>query len=142
MSVKPAREATFPLSFRIPGWCKNPELSVNGSARQGRARRQGIRARRAALEAGRRGAAAVPDVGERDRRAATTTPQGAPYASVSYGPLLFALPIPDTQGPNTPDPAAKWNYALDVQGEKLGGRHRRGASGRCPPNGTGRWHPR
>jgi hypothetical protein len=38
---------------------------------------------------------------------------------LSYGPLLFALPIPDTQGPNTPDPAARWNYALDVQGEKL-----------------------
>ena len=32
--------------------------------------------------------------------------QGAPYASVSYGPLLFALPIADTQGPNTPDPTA------------------------------------
>ena len=31
MSVNPARDATFPLSFRIPGWCKNPELSVNGS---------------------------------------------------------------------------------------------------------------
>jgi hypothetical protein len=46
--------------------------------------------------------------------------KGAPYASVCYGPLLFALPIADTQGPNTPDPAAKWNYALDVQGEKLG----------------------
>ena len=55
--------------------------------------------------------------------------QGAPYASVSYGPLLFALPIADTQGPNTPDPAAKWNYALDVQGEKLGARYRRGTSG-------------
>jgi len=41
--------------------------------------------------------------------------QGAPYASVSYGPLLFALPIRDTEGPNTPDPTAKWNYALDVQ---------------------------
>ena len=46
--------------------------------------------------------------------------QDAPYASVSYGPLLFALPIPDTKDPNTPDPAARWNYALDVQGDKLG----------------------
>ena len=32
VAVKPARDATFPLSFRIPGWCKNPELSVNESA--------------------------------------------------------------------------------------------------------------
>jgi len=37
---------------------------------------------------------------------------GAPYASVSYGPLAFALAIPDIEGPNTPDPAAKWKYAL------------------------------
>ena len=29
--------------------------------------------------------------------------QGVPYASVSYGPLLFALPIPDTTNANTPD---------------------------------------
>jgi hypothetical protein len=43
--------------------------------------------------------------------------QGAPFASVSYGPLLFALPIPDTKGPNTPDPNAKWKYALDGPGE-------------------------
>ena len=41
---------------------------------------------------------------------------GAPYASVSYGPLLFALPIPDVQGPNVPDPAAKWAYAFDAPG--------------------------
>jgi hypothetical protein len=32
--------------------------------------------------------------------------------------LLFALPVADTQGPNTPDPAAKWNYALDAQSER------------------------
>jgi len=44
----------------------------------------------------------------------------APYATVSYGPLLFALPIPDTKDANTPDLASKWNYALDVPGEKLG----------------------
>ena len=45
--------------------------------------------------------------------------QGAPYASISYGPLLFALPIPDTADPNTPDPAAKWRYALNVQAPGL-----------------------
>jgi len=45
--------------------------------------------------------------------------QEAPYAWISYGPLLFALPLPDTHDPNTPDPAATWNYALDVQGEQF-----------------------
>ena len=43
---------------------------------------------------------------------------GAPYASVSFGPLLFALPIADTKDANTPDPAAKWQFALDAQGDK------------------------
>jgi hypothetical protein len=33
---------------------------------------------------------------------------------------LFALPIPDTKDANTPDPAARWNYALDALGDKLG----------------------
>ena len=140
MSVKPAREATFPLSFRIPGWCKNPELSVNGSARQGRARRQGVRARRAALEAGRRGASAVPDVGERDRRGATTTRRARPTprspTARCCSPCRFRTP----QGPNTPDPAAKWKYALDVQGEAS--RTSPSSARRCRPNGTGRWHPR
>ena len=28
----------------------------------------------------------------------STSTRGVPYASVSYGPLLFALPIPDTAG--------------------------------------------
>jgi hypothetical protein len=44
---------------------------------------------------------------------------GAPYASVSYGPLLFALPLPEAGDPNTPVPAAQWNYALDPQAPGL-----------------------
>ncbi len=118
MSVKPAREATFPLSFRIPGWCKNPELSVNGCGVKTAADAKGfVRVERLWKPGDTlrlRFPMSVSVKTGRDDNA-----QGAPYASVSYGPLLFALPIPDIQGPNTPDPAARWNYALDVQGEKL-----------------------
>jgi hypothetical protein len=38
---------------------------------------------------------------------------------VSYGPLLFALPIPDTTDANTPDPSTRWQFALDVQKPSL-----------------------
>jgi hypothetical protein len=42
-----------------------------------------------------------------------------PYASVSYGPLLFALPIPD-KDPNTPVPDARWRFALDNDADRNG----------------------
>jgi hypothetical protein len=117
ISVKAAREATFPLSFRIPGWCRNPELTVNGAAvtampgatgfaRVERRWRPGDAIRlRLPMSAG--------VLTGRDKNA-----QDAPYAAVSYGPLLFALPIADVQGPNSPDPAAKWKYAVDVPAGK------------------------
>jgi hypothetical protein len=118
MSVKPAREATFPLSFRIPGWCKDPELSVNGAGIKTTPDMQGFVRIERLWKPGDvvrlRFPMSVSVKAGRDANA-----QGAPYASVSYGPLLFALPIPDTKDANTPDPAAKWNYALNAQGEKL-----------------------
>ncbi len=40
-------------------------------------------------------------------------PRRLPYASVLFGPLLFALPIPDVD-PNTPVRDARWQYALDT----------------------------
>jgi hypothetical protein len=40
-------------------------------------------------------------------------PRRLPYASVSCGPLLFSLPIPDTD-PNTPAKDGRWQYALDL----------------------------
>jgi hypothetical protein len=118
IDVKPEREATFPLSFRIPGWCQNPELSVNGAAVKAVADARGFvrveRLWRPGDAIHLRFPMTVSVKAGRDRNAAA-----APYATVSYGPLLFALPIPDTQGSNTPDPAAKWNYALDVQGKEF-----------------------
>ncbi|MHB1037103.1 MAG: beta-L-arabinofuranosidase domain-containing protein [Pirellulales bacterium] len=119
MSVKPEREATFPLSFRIPGWCKNPELSVNGSGVKIAPDANGFVRVERLWKPGDAVRLRFP-MTVRVETGRDNNAQGAPYASVSYGPLLFALPIADTQGPNVPDPAAKWSYALDAQGEKLG----------------------
>ena len=65
---------------------------------------------------------------------------GAPYATVFYGPLFFVLPIADTKDGNTPDPAAKWNYALDTPGEELGTGITVSSANPCPPGGIGRSH--
>jgi hypothetical protein len=133
--VQPGREAAFPLDFRIPGWCAAPTLGVNGSAvpverdprgfaRIHRTWRPGDTVRlhlpmTARLQTGRDAATGAPYDGVH-RATKVTIPEegdirGVPYASVSYGPLLFALPIPDTADANTPDPSARWQFALDVQ---------------------------
>lgn len=113
IAVKPARAAAFPLSFRIPGWCRNAEVQVNGSAVKAAADAKGFVRVERTWKAGdavrlRFPMSASMQTG-RDQNA-----KGAPYASVSYGPLLFALPIADTKDANTPDPAARWAYALDA----------------------------
>ena len=119
MSVNPAREAAFPLSFRIPGWCRNPELSVNGARVGAAPDAKGFVRLDRLWKPGDSVRLRFPmSVSVRTGR--DKNEDGAPYASVSYGPLLFSLPVPDTRGPNTPDPAARWNYALDMKGERLG----------------------
>jgi hypothetical protein len=135
ISVRPAREAVFPLDFRIPGWCANPTLNVNGSAAAMERNAKGfarikrnwkpgdtVRLRfpmKATVRVGRDDAPGGPYDGAH-RATRVTIPEenstrGVPYASVSHGPLLFALPIPDTVDANTPDPSARWKFALDVQ---------------------------
>jgi hypothetical protein len=135
ISVQPAREAAFPLDFRIPGWCRTPTLEVNGGAvavernakgfaRIHRSWKPGDTVRlhlpmTANVQAGRDAAQGAPYDGAH-RATRVTIPEehstrGVPYASVIYGPLLFALAIPDTTDANTPDPSARWKFALDVQ---------------------------
>ena len=135
ISVQPAREASFPLDLHIPGWCATPALSVNGAAvaverntrdfaRVHRSWKPGdtVRLRLPMTPSVQRGrdAASGPPYDGAHRATTVSIPEenslrGAPYASVSYGPLLFALPIPDTADANTPDPAARWKFALDVR---------------------------
>ena len=135
LSVEPARKTAFPLDLHIPAWCKAPTLSVNGSAvavqqnAKGFARitrkwKPGDKVRlrlpmNASMQRGRDAASGPPYDGAH-RVTPVTIPdeasvRGVPYAAVSYGPLLFALPIPDTTNANTPDPSARWRFALDVK---------------------------
>jgi uncharacterized protein len=112
VTVNPAREAAFPLSFRIPGWCRRPQCTVNGRALNAAPDARGFARIERRWKPGDVVRLRLPmtvkvEMG-RDRNA-----QDAPYAAVSYGPLLFALPIADTRDANTPDAAARWNYALD-----------------------------
>ena len=115
--VNPARPAAFPLSIRIPGWCATPELSVNGSPCKVAAGADGFARLQRLWKPGdiihlRFPMTARVKVGH-DNDAKDT-----PYATVSYGPLLFALGIPDTTDANTPDAAAPWNFALDAPGKE------------------------
>jgi hypothetical protein len=139
LSLQPARKARFPLDLRIPGWCKAPLLTVNNSVVQAKPNSKGfVRLMRtwkpgdsvrlrlpmtASVQRGRDAASGPPYDGAH-RATQVTIPEanslrGAPYASVSYGPLLFALPIPETTDANTPDPAARWQVALDIQEPSL-----------------------
>ena len=128
LSVQPARKTAFPLDLHIPGWCTAPTLSVNGSTvavkqnakgfvRLNRSWKPGdtVRLRlpmTASVQQGRDAASGPPYDGAHRVTPVTipeeTSIRGVPYASVSYGPLLFALPIPDTTDANTPDPSARW----------------------------------
>ncbi|RIK83724.1 MAG: hypothetical protein DCC67_05610 [Planctomycetota bacterium] len=139
ISVQMEREAAFPLELRIPGWCASPELNVNGSPAAVQRNPHGfVRVRRTwrggdvvrlrlpmvpHLDTGRDAARGAPYEGVNQAGPVTIphqdSTQGVPYAAVSYGPLLFALPIPDTTDANTPDPSARWNFALDAQAPDL-----------------------
>lgn len=135
LSVEPATGVAFPLELRIPGWCPTPRLSVNGSAipvvtnrkgfvRLSRTWKPGDRVRlqlpmTPRVEQGR-DVSSGPPYNPNQGTVPVTIPEpggsrGEPYASVAYGPLLFALAISDTTGPNTPDPSARWQFALDAQ---------------------------
>lgn len=120
VDVRPARESVFPLSFRIPGWCASAQIRVNGNEVTAIPDSKRLVRIERAWKAGDVVQLSFPMSAQvmtgRDRNA-----EGAPYASVSYGPLLFALPIADTKDANTPDPAASWRFALDVdkQGETV-----------------------
>ena len=135
LKVTPDRDVSFPLYARIPGWCRNPRITVNGLPITAQPDANGfVRIARtwAANDAVELQFPMAPQVTRgyetefptANRKYFGFEPDSVfqrrrlPYASVLYGPLLFSLPIPDTD-PNTPIPNAKWQYALDTDAKQL-----------------------
>lgn len=113
IAVNPAHEAEFPLSFRIPSWCENPEILLNGEVFKAAADARGFVRIARLWKPGDRIRLQFP-MTTLVKMGHDNNAEDTPYATVSYGPLLFALPIPDTTDANTPDDSAKWNYAFDA----------------------------
>ena len=155
MKVEPKQNVPFPLYLRIPGWCKQAEIRLNGARLPARPDDKGFVKIARTWSAGDtldvkfpmaprvlRGFETEFPAADRGyfsfEPAAVFKPRRLPYASVLYGPLLMSLPIPDVD-PNTPVKDARWQYALDVprcRGTESG--ESRGKETACPGIGVQR----
>ena len=137
LRVEPARKAAFPLYVRIPGWCRNGRITVNGSkapvVRDSKGfvkiartwtRTDVVELRFPMSPRIMRGYETEVPSANREYFSFRTPeyfqPRRLPYLSVLLGPLLFSLPIADVD-PNTPVADAKWQYALDTDAARPDG---------------------
>jgi len=128
MSLFPDKKTKFPLYLRIPGWCSNPHIQLNGEEVKyemdngfAKIERTWEKTDKIALifpmevqvlEGSETPYPRTPYF-ERSRMGAKLEKVSNPFQSVFYGPLLFALPIADIDA-NTQEEGAKWNYALAI----------------------------
>jgi uncharacterized protein len=136
VQVTPAKETSFPLYFRIPGWCHQPRLAVNGDVITSKPDEHGFVRIERTWKSGDTVTLKLPmsvriDRGYADEYSAANReyygylPKAVfekkrlPYESIYYGPLLFAMPIPDLN-PNEPKPDAHWQFALNNNPKKAG----------------------
>jgi len=128
LTVRPARGTRFPLYLRLPAWCRQPAVAVNGQSIPATADRKGFVKLARRWNAGDRVVLRLPmrvdlvqgretpypqDKYYQKRTLSKLTDVHNPFISVNYGPLLFALPIAD-DNPNEPRPNAAYNYALSA----------------------------
>lgn len=129
LTVRPAKEVAFPLYLRIPAWCRRPRIEVNGVpasiagppnrfvvlARKWRTNDKVLVSLPMDVDIARGRETPYPRIEYfAGRSIARQDSINSPWASVYYGPLLFALPIRD-ENPNQEAAAGvRYQYALDV----------------------------
>jgi hypothetical protein len=135
MTVRPEREARFPLHLRIPAWAELVEILVNGTPwRTNTPLRQFETITRAwnpgdvvqirfhmGVRVVKGYETPYPDIPyfKKSRAISQIREIHNPYASIFYGPLLFSFSITQ-QSPNQEEPGIKSNYALDIKSSRPG----------------------
>ena len=134
IAVKAGQAKRMPLYFRVPGWCDGMTVQVNGKEAKGAYYKHFFRIMRK-WEDGDKiiiGLPMKPTISEwedncypqtdyfikphwgRMHSYALDTLAGRKYECVSYGPLLYALPLYDIDE-NTVVPGQKSDYTLSIQ---------------------------
>ena len=105
MRVEPAKPLSFPLRLRIPEWCANPRIALNGARLDLTVGDDGFAVIDREWKTGDRVSLRFPMV-PRVETMRDFNDGGKPYASVLCGPLLFAKGIPEADE-NTPESGAQ-----------------------------------
>lgn len=133
IAVEPERASQFPLYFRVPQWCAQPQVKIGQSFEPLRPDTKGFAKITRGWDTGDRLTLRFPMPPQVVQGRESPYPQHKyfkrvgskqtqvenPFASVYAGPLLFALPIPDKDA-NTVAEGADWQYALDFDGQQDG----------------------
>jgi len=99
----------FPLHYRLPAWCASPVVSVNDQEFVPEVRAGFV----SLLRTWSSGDVVGISFPAQPRVVTGKCTDGAPFASVCQGPLLFALPIPAEGGNlNQPQAGVAWQFAL------------------------------
>jgi hypothetical protein len=126
MTINPTHSIRFPLYLRIPNWCSKATVEISGKPIEAVPDKNGFVKLERTWSAGDKVSLSLPmnvrisngrensfPDGYFTRNLARNKNISNPYATVHYGPLLFALPIPD-KGPNAALAGIDWNFALDI----------------------------
>ncbi len=130
ISVVPAKTADFPVYLRIPEWCSDPGIKINGENVKIQLNEKGfvkisrtwkpndiieveLQMKPRVVQGNETPYPQISYFNHYHKMAKDTT-ICSPYSCVYYGPLLFSFPIPDLN-PDQEVTGSKFNYALDVK---------------------------
>ncbi len=111
MTIETSRPAKFPLQLRIPAWCVNPAIAVNGMDATAMVGDDGFATVFREWKSGDKVSMRFPMAAKAETMR-DFNDGGKPYCSISYGPLLFAYGIAE-KDENTPMPGVRTDWRLD-----------------------------